>query len=352
MANHSSTQWPWTIFYTNALNYMDSLHAEICQPEIKITKFIVAARHRFASSMMNLQGSKKSTEQSKKIMENPIKSKKKGTADDRQPHQTVATSCKDRSLTPQPHGHDSTTSAKDNNKSLPMDSKTFHIDTIQLSLQDHFKCIARPSTNSHAKPSCIPVLQDKQSHLDNTLENKITSVPTDMEQTATRPPSRTCTIPPPRPSKVTNAMETSVNQWKQITQVYSNLKPVRRAPLLPTPPAPTRQHTKSTLPTPSPSYNSRKSSLPRPSMFNNNRFHQQPYIPRPHTPRFDNHWPPLLPSPPYHQQSFTPRPYPQPQGHQSPVHTTLHFIPQVSYIPVLLPHTNHVVTPVQYKYAA
>ena len=170
MANQNSTQCPWTIFYTNALNYMDSLHAEICQPQIKIDKFIVAAGHHFASPMINPQGSKKSMEQSKKMTENPIKSKKKGTADDRQPPQTVATRCKDRRTTPHPHGHDTTTSVKDNkntDKSLPMDSKTFHIDTIQLSSQDHFKCIARPSTYSHAKPTHIPVLQGKQSHLDN-----------------------------------------------------------------------------------------------------------------------------------------------------------------------------------------
>ena len=100
------------------------------------------------------------------------------------------------------------------------------------------------------------------------------------------------------------------------------------------------------------SNNSRKSTFPRPSTLNTNRFHQQPYIPRHHAPRFSNQWPPFLPRPPYIQKSFTPRPSPQLQGHQSPAHTTLHFIPQVSYIPVLLPHTNHVVTPVEYMYTA
>ena len=53
MANQSNNQCPWTIFYTNALNYMDSLQTETCQPQIKIAIFIVAVRHHFASPIMN-----------------------------------------------------------------------------------------------------------------------------------------------------------------------------------------------------------------------------------------------------------------------------------------------------------
>ena len=87
MANQSSTQCPWKNFYTNSLNYMDSLHVKTCQPQIKIAKFLVAARHHFTSPMMNLQGNKKSKEQLKKMMENPNKSIKMDTADNRQPHQ-------------------------------------------------------------------------------------------------------------------------------------------------------------------------------------------------------------------------------------------------------------------------
>ena len=77
MANLSNTECPWKNFYTNALNYMDSLHAETCQPQIKIAKFIVAARHCFASPDVNPKGSKKSTEQLKEKMEYPINSIKK-----------------------------------------------------------------------------------------------------------------------------------------------------------------------------------------------------------------------------------------------------------------------------------
>ena len=68
----------------------------------------------------------------------------------------------------------------------------------------------------------------------------------------------------------------------------TQLQPTCESPLLPTPPAPTRQHIKSTIPRPPTFNNSRKPTFPRPSMLNNDRFHQQPYIPRPHTPRLNN----------------------------------------------------------------
>ena len=107
-------------------------------------------------------------------------------------------------------------------------------------------------------------------------------------------------------------------------------QPTHKSPLLPTPPAPARQHIKSTFPKPSP--------------FNNNRFHQQPYIPGLHTARFNNQCPPLLPSPSYHHQRFITRPYPHPQ---------VHFTLQVStYLPVLLPYPSHLITSLQYMYAA
>ena len=165
-------------FYTNALNYMDILHAETCQPQMKIAKFIVAARHHLASSAMNPKGSKKSTEQSKEKMENPINSIKKGTADNRHSHQTTATKCKNRCPTPHPCKHDNTSHSqingnKENTDNLPpMDSRTFHIDTIQPSLQDHFKCITRPSNDSHAKLSCIPILHNNKPHQPLTQETK------------------------------------------------------------------------------------------------------------------------------------------------------------------------------------
>ena len=70
----------------------------------------------------------------------------------------------------------------------------------------------------------------------------------------------------------------TLQQPKQSTQVHLNLKPVMRAPLLPTPHAPARQH--------------RNPTFPRPSQFQSNRFYQQ-HLPRP----FYHRQPPLLPLP-------------------------------------------------------
>ena len=112
-----------------------------------------------------------------------------------------------------------------------------------------------------------------------------------------------------------------------------------KSPLLLTPPAHNRQ---STSPRSSASNCSRNSTISRPlptfsrpSPRNNYRFHQQTYIPRPHTPEFNNQGPPLLPRPPYQHQDFIPRPYQQhqqPQGHCTQqvfhIHITLPYPPQ------------------------
>ena len=206
MANVRNTQCPWKNFFANTLNYMDSLHADTCQPQMKIAKFIVAARHCFTGPAMNPKGSKKSTEQLKEKMENPINSIKEGITDNRQSHRTKATSCKNTSPTPHPCKHDNTSCSqingnnKNTDNSPSLDSRTFHIDTIQLSFQDHSRHITRPSHDSHAKPSCILILQDDKSHLDNTSGYEST----DTEHAVIMHPTRTCLTPPPRPPKATN----------------------------------------------------------------------------------------------------------------------------------------------------
>ena len=152
---------------------------------------------------------KKSKKQAKKMVQNPHKkqpchtvngSKQNNTVNNRQSSQPVATSCKDRSPTPHPHNrgkadtkqsHQPTsTSCRTRNPapqpcehgntfdrtfsesiytSLQKDNNSFQIGTMQLhqnsphstensSLQDHFRCIARPSTSNHVKKSCIPIL--------------------------------------------------------------------------------------------------------------------------------------------------------------------------------------------------
>ena len=93
--------------------------------------------------------------------------------------------------------------------------------------------------------------------------------------------------PPPRtlnelllgPSTVNtnndNIAANTLQQPKQSTEGHPNPKPLRRAPLLPTPSAPTRQHRNTTFPRPSPSSYSRNSTFSRPSQFQSNGFHQQ-----------------------------------------------------------------------------
>ena len=111
---------------------------------------------------------------------------------------------------------------------------------------------------------------------------------------------------------------------QESTQAMTHSQQTRKAPLLPTPPTPARQH--------------RNSTFPRPSPLNNNRFHQQ-HFPRP----FCNQQLPLLPLP-LHQIPPLPRAYQHAPGH---------LIPQAStYLPVLLPYPSHLITSLQYIHAA
>ena len=101
------------------------------------------------------------------------------------------------------------------------------------------------------RPSHIPVpktlnIAKNQQDKDNTARDEITS---DMEHTATMPPTRTCPIPPSKPLKATNIKQRSANQQKQLTQVHPDPTPVRKLPLLPTPPA---QSTQTFISRPSP----------------------------------------------------------------------------------------------------
>ena len=215
------------------------------------------------------------------------------------------------------------------------------------SLQDHATYITRPSacsqpisnteelyTSTHLTVGSIEL--HKQSI--TMLEDEITSTPT-----------RTCPIPLPRPSKATHVKQISTNQRKQPTHDHPEPTLVQKSPLLPTPPASQRisnntnnykQHTAR----PS-TFNSRKSTYTRPSEFNNYKFHQQHHIPRPHTPRFNNQRPPLLPRPSCQHQNFITRPYPQhqqPQGHctQQPYVPNLILTPYNQLNNVLAHQTN------------
>ena len=155
---------------------------------------------------------------------------------------------------------------------------------------------------------------------------------------------------------------------KQPTLDHPEPTPVRKSPLLPTPPASERisnntNNYKQPITRPS-TFNSRKLTFARLSEFNNDRFHQQ-HIPRPSPspPRY-NTYPtfsgpttnnysyylqPHIPGPHtanllyLHQEFFT-RPYQQTPLLPLPAFTgpyqqiSGHFTPQVCYLPVLLQH--------------
>ena len=189
------------------------------------------------------------------------------------------------------------------------------------------------------RPSHIPVL--KMQNTTKNQQNK--NIPTTQK---VRPSLKSSCIPvsnykkqePVNQPKVQQIISSLPRPCKgNITKQQQTTSPTmqtRETPLLPTPLAQSRQ---TVSPRPSTFNNSRKPTFSRPSPFimrpspiNNYRFHQQSYIPRPHTPRFNNQQPPLLPSPPCQHQSFITSLYQQPQGH---------YTQQVSlplYVPILI----------------
>ena len=195
--------------------------------------------------------------------------------------------------------------------------------------QDHVVHIPRP-TNKHlqphinqckqvmnttciqkTKPLCIPIPKDtkctKNGHFSTSTDFQMPSSPTPLNaqttvEQPTLPTQKTFTAP-------------AHPQW------------TRKIPLLPTPPASAREfnnrnHYRQFISRPSPPRYNINSTFSGPLTFTNNRLHQQPHIPGPQ-----------------HQGNFT-GPYPQAPGH---------FPPQVStYIPVLLPYPNQLITSLQY----
>ena len=59
----SSTKCPWRQFYKRIIKYMDNLHAEPCEPQMKIDTFIHAIKHSFPSPTMDPEKHEKSTKQ-------------------------------------------------------------------------------------------------------------------------------------------------------------------------------------------------------------------------------------------------------------------------------------------------
>ena len=192
------------------------------------------------------------------------------------------------------------------------------------SFQDHTTYIPRP-------PAC--------NQPESTTEDEITSIPTQ-----TRP------IPPPRPSKATHV--------KQSTRAHPYTAPVRKSPLLPTPPASERlsnnttykqyitkpsasNNSNPTFTRPSPSYNrSDNQHIPRPSP-SPPRYNTHPAFSGPaHYSHYLQHIPgPYTAFPPYLHQNFITGPYQQTPPIPAPYQQTSgHFPQRVYYVPIILPH--------------
>ena len=257
-----STKCPWKQFYKRIIKYMDSLHEEPLEPQMKIDTFVSAIRNTF-----------------------PIESSTKQTQTSEQPRKMAQTQT-----------------------------------TGQLS-----------------------------SSTPNSETDSVYNTESDSNDAAHLPRPRP--IPLPRPSKATRAKQIRTNQRKQPTPTHPNptpdVKPQQKSPLLPTPPAPARNfncnnHYKQHIPGPTSRY-STYPTFTRPSPFYNTyptfsgpanyryyRSHQQHHISRPHTARFNNQRPPLLPRPSDQHQNFMTGPY---QQHQ-------HFPQQVFHIHISLPYTG------------
>ena len=276
----SSTKCPWRQFYKHIIKYMDSLHAEPCEPQTKIDTFIHAIKHSFPSPTTDPEKHETSTKQTQtieqpKMAQDPSNNTKK---------------------TANSETDDTDSAYNTESECLPRPSKSQQITNT--------KC------NQGTKPSRIPIPNHTKSNSKTSHISTLTHLPK-----------------PSTSTPETSHLSTSTHQTKPKTSTASTYpQHTRKTPLLPTPPASTRtfnysNHFKQYITRPS-AFNNRNPAFTRPLPFYS-RLHQQPIITRP-SPIYNNfHHQPLLPLP-----AFT-GPYPQIQGH---------FPQQVYYLPVILQH--------------
>ena len=212
-------------------------------------------------------------------------------------------------------------STADGELPVPDTSTETESDADFVPSQNHTTYITGPSTRNQPKSNT------EESYTSKHLT--VSSIELH-EQSTTILEDKTTSMP------ATNIKQTNANQQKQPTQAHPYPAPIRKSPLLPTPPASERlfnykQHTSR----PSAFNSSRNPTFTRPSPFYN-RFHQQ-HIPGPSpSPPIYNTYPtfsgpvtmniysyylqPHIPgphtaSPPYLHQGFFTRPYQQILGH-------------------------------------
>ena len=213
----SSTKCPWRQFYKCIIKYMDSLHAEPCEPQMKIDTFLHAIKHTFPSPTMDPEKHEKSTKQTQTI---------------EQPKMAQDPSSKTaNSETDDTDSAYNTESESNHTECLPRPSKSQQITNT--------KC------NQGTKPSCIPVPNHTKSNSKTSHISTSTHPP--KPSTSTRPDTQTTVKQPILPAPKTSTAPT----YPQHT---------RKTPLLPTPPSPVRNF----------NYSSHyKQYITRPSAFNN-----------------------------------------------------------------------------------
>ena len=197
MATISNIQCPWKKFYRHALKHMNSLHAETWQPQMKITKFITAARHHFfASPTMNLEKDKKSTKQ--------LQGRKKSTKQSKMMVQDTNNSTKGRASNSNTDDTDSAYSTEsESNHTAHLPRPPCSPKPTRQHLQPHFKCqqLTNKKCIQGTRPSFIPIPKhtksSKTSHLSTSthLQKPSTSTPPNIQTTMKQP-----TLPTPRTS--------------------------------------------------------------------------------------------------------------------------------------------------------
>ena len=269
----SNAKCPWKQFYKRIIKYMDSLHAEQCEPQMKIDMFVNAIRNTF------FQQNETSTKQ---------------TQTTEQPMMTL-------------------------DASTTMDPK--QTSTKQTQTIEQPKMEQNPSNNT--KKTASSETDDTDSAYNTDTEH------------LPRPPCNK-NQPKPGTSTRSNT-QTTMKQPTRTSAASTYPQHTRTTPLLPTPPSPVRNFNyrnqyKQHIPGPSPRY-STYPTFTRPSpLYNthpafsgpaNYRYYPQQHIPGPHTAFLTRPYQqtPLLPIP-----ALT-RPYQQISGH----------FQQVYYVPVILP---------------
>ena len=343
MATRSSTKCPWRNFHKCIIKYMNILHMEACKPQMKIDKFVYTMRHNFPSPTMDLekdekstkqlQGSKESTKQSKRVaQESNYRTKITSNSETDSAYSTESESNHTAHL-PRPPS-----SPKPTRQHLRPSTSSQPITILEeeISSTSTRTCPAPPPRPSKSqqitntkyiqgtKPSCIPIPKPSTS----TWKTSYLSTSTHLQEPSTSawPNTQTTVRQPILPAPKTSTAST----YPQCT---------RKTPLLPTPPASARNfnyrsHYKQHIPgpPPSPSRYSIYSTFSGP-VTNNYSYYLQPHIPGPHTTN------PLY----LHQEFFT-RPYQQMPLLPLPALTgpcqqiSGHFPQQVYYLPVILLH--------------